>query len=136
MNSIYLICTQNPPRQRRCTIYLLVASVSKPPSDTFYHRDVMRNSRISRAVIVPLMWIIMISASSIAKSIRVHLWRLFHSISFALQFPLWVVSLLLLLVHFHLQCIFPIQVVTTLQTSTGVAAINPVARLEHLHSVG
>ena len=57
----------------------------------------------------------------------------FHSISFALQFPLLVVPLFVAPGIFHLQCIFPIQVVTTPQTSTHLC--HQIARLEHLHSV-
>ena len=100
------------------------------------------NSHISR-YIAPLMWIIRISATLIAKSIRVSLdlWRLrlFHSISFALQFPLLIVPPLPHLVHFHFQCICQVQGVATPQTS--VACGWRPERLtslvtEHLHSVG
>ena len=134
MNSIYFIYVQNSLLQWRC---IILSSSRVFPSHLRISFTIMLWKGILASlalVIAPLMWIIrFITASPIAKSIRMHLWRLFHFISFALQFPLLVVPLLSLLVHFHLQCICPIQVVTMPQAS--VAAIHPVTRLEHLHSV-
>ena len=129
MNSIYSICTQNPLRQwhRTTWIYLLVASVSKPPSDTFYHHDVMRNP--ASPALSLCHW-----CGSSRHHPSLNRFRCIFGVSFT-PFPLGF-DFLCWLSLFVAPGTFSFAMYFSCRHRKHPSLLwHPVARLEHLHSV-
>ena len=103
---------------------LLVVSVLKPPSDSFTIMIIRPRWAITTS---PALSLRHSDVDHLAKLTRV---PLFHSISFALQFPLFVVYSWYIFI-----CNVFVQSQLSQHRKHPSLPRHPVARLEHLHSV-